>query len=221
MIQLDGIGKVFGTCIALDGVTLTMHRERIYGLWGRNGAGKTTLMRIIAGTLPPDHGVVRVLGKDPTKKWSVRRRIGIVEDGDAYFPELTADEFLWWVGRLRNLADDECEEQIQTLTRVLYLEERADSLIGSLSHGMRRKVAIAGAFMGKPELVMLDEPTSGLDVDSLRALCGMLEEHRRNGGTAVLACHVSAFIKSVCSDVAVLQDGTVDGYGPLESVDIG
>ena len=215
MIKLENIVKRFGDCMALNQVSLDMHQGKIYGLWGRNGAGKTTLLRVISGILSPEEGTVRVLDKDPAKEWRVRRQMGIVEDDDAYFPELTVVEFLWWVARLRHLTDEQCDNEIEQLSRIFYIDKRVDDLIGSLSHGMRRKVLIASAFIGQPRLIMLDEPTNGLDIDSTDALCKLLEEHRQMAGTAIIACHDSHFIEKICSDVLILKEGTVTNQAPM------
>ena len=211
MIHLRDVTKNFGKCKAVRPTSIEMGGSRIYGLWGRNGAGKTTLIKLIAGTLPPDTGDVEVLGRDPLKDWRIRREIGLVEDGDGYFPELTVAEFLWWVGRLRGLGDDVSQEQAQTLAAKLYLEKRMGEEIGSLSHGMRRKTLLASAFIGKPRILLLDEPTTGLDVDSLESLASLLKRHRQEGGTVVIASHDRAFVDSVCSDVIELDDGQIVG----------
>jgi len=214
MITLENIIKRFDACVALDRVSLRMQQGEIYGLWGRNGAGKTTLLRIISGILPPEEGTVRVFDKNPVKEWRVRRQMGIVEDDDAYFPELTVVEFLWWVARLRNLTDTECAVQTEYLSHCFYIDKRLDDFIGSLSHGMRRKVLIASAFLGQPKIMLLDEPTNGLDVDSLDALCRLLQEHRQNSGIAILACHDSQFIARVCSEVVTMENGKVIRQNP-------
>jgi ABC-2 type transport system ATP-binding protein len=220
MIHLDQVGKRFGNFVALNGIMLAMEPERTYGLWGCNGAGKTTLIQIMIGALAPDHGTVRVMGKDPMEDWTLRRRMGIVDDGDTYFPELTAREFLWWVSRLRDLPDDQSDLEIEELASALCLQKALDKLVGTLSHGMRRKLLLAGAFVGESPLMLLDEPTNGLDVDSLFALSGLLQDHRKKGGTAVLASHDSSFLKSACSDVIVLKDGTVIEHGPIQNVEL-
>lgn len=209
MIVLENIVKQFDDCLALDDVSLDMHEGNIYGLWGRNGAGKTTLIKIISGILSPSRGTVKVFDKDPFIDWKVRRQMGIVEDDDAYFPELTVVEFLWWVARLRLLTDQQCQTETEKLTQMFFIDKRADDLIGSLSHGMRRKTLIASAFIGQPKLIILDEPTNGLDVDSLDSLCELLQEHRKNGGAAIIACHDSHFIEKVGCNVITLQDGKV------------
>jgi ABC-2 type transport system ATP-binding protein len=209
MIKLENIVKRFNGCVALDGISLDMHEGKTYGLCGRNGAGKTTLLRVLSGILSPEEGVVRVLDKDPAKEWRIRRQMGIVEDGDAYFPELTVVEFLWWVGRLRDLTDEQCNDETEQLTHMFYIDKKVDDLISSLSHGMRRKVLIASVFIGRPRIIMLDEPTNGLDVDSLDVLYKLLDEHRQNGGLAIIACHDSCFIDKACSDVVTLVEGRI------------
>ena len=167
------------------------------------------MIRIICGIISADQGRVRVFDKDPKKHWQIRRDIGIVEDEDSYFPELTASEFIWWVGRLRKLTDKQCQEEIEQLAQMFFIEKRLDNLIGALSHGMRRKVEIAAALIGKPRLIILDEPTNGLDVDSVEVLCETLKKQRENGGAAIVACHDRAFIERVCTDRVTLENGAV------------
>jgi len=212
MVNLRDVSKRFGKCTALWPTAFNMAEGRVYGLWGRNGAGKTTMIRLIAGLLAPDEGHVEVLGRDPAKDWRIRRQIGLVEDGDAYFPELTVDEFLWWVGRLRSVDDDVCDSLIKAIAARLYLKEQLADEMGSLSHGMRRKTLLASAFIGRPKVILLDEPTTGLDVDSVDSLACLLEEHRGEGGTAVIACHDQGFVEKVCSDVIELDSGKIVGH---------
>jgi ABC-type multidrug transport system ATPase subunit len=221
MLHWRAVRKCFGQRVVLDGLDAHLRPGCTYGLWGRNGVGKTTLLRIVSGMLLPDGGVVRVLGKDPAADWLVRRQVGIVEDGDTYFPELTAAEYLWWVGRLRKADDAATDRSIDRLAAAFYIEDRLGDLTGSLSHGMRRKVAIASAFVGRPQIVVMDEPTNGLDVDSLRALCSLLAEHRGRGGMALLACHDGPFVRSACSHVVRIEDGRLSEPVPVaEAADI-
>ncbi len=221
MIQLENIRKQYDHCVALDQISLHLEYGKAYGLWGRNGAGKTTLIRIVLGVLSPDHGSVKVFGADPKQDWSVRREIGIVTDEDIYFPELTVEEFLWWVGKLRSVKEDVYQEQIERYLRVFYINEHRNHLIGSLSHGTRRKVSVISAFIGAPKLIVMDEPLNGLDVDSIEALYHSLKKHNRNGGTALIACHNAAFIKEVCTDIIEIDKGKIIRQGPAEKMDIG
>jgi len=215
MIQLKNVKKQYDQCVALDQINISIEYGKTYGLWGRNGAGKTTLIRIILGVLTPDNGTVCVFGNNPKKEWSVRREIGIVIDEDEYFPELTVEEFLWWVGKLRSIKDSVYEKQIEKYTHAFYINEHRNHLIGSLSHGTRRKVSVISAFIGEPKLIVMDEPINGLDVDSIEALCKLLKKHREKGGAALIACHDAAFIKGVCTDIIEIDKGKITKYGPI------
>ncbi|MHC4225897.1 MAG: ABC transporter ATP-binding protein [Planctomycetota bacterium] len=220
MIQLENIRKQYERCVALKQISLNLKYGKAYGLWGRNGAGKTTLIRIVLGVLSPDCGTVRVFGNDPKREWSVRREIGIVSDEDEYFPELTVEEFLWWVGKLRSIKDSLYQEQIKRYAQAFYIDEHRNHLISSLSHGTRRKVSVISAFIGKPKLIVMDEPINGLDIDSIEALCSLLRKHREEGGAALIACHDAAFMKEVCTDIIEIDKGRIIRHGPVGSVDI-
>ena len=221
MIHLKDIRKQFDQCVALDHISLDLENKKVYGLWGRNGAGKTTLIRIILGVLPPDRGTVRVFSTDPKKDWSVRREMGIVTDQDDYFPELTVEEFLWWIDKLRSVKEGVFKEQIERYTRAFFIDEHRNHLIGSLSHGTRRKVSVISAFIGSPKLIVMDEPLNGLDMDSIEALCNALKKHRENGRAALMACHDATFIKEVCTDIIEIDKGKIIRQGPAETINIG
>ena len=209
MIELQKVSKKYGELVVLKDIDLEISANHIYGLCGKNGVGKTTLINIIIGICTPDKGIVKVFGKDPTKDWEIKQRIGTLQEDDAYFSELTATEFLWWVGRLRGLTDTQCEKEIKTLSEMFYLNQKLDNLISLLSFGMRRKTLLAAAFMAKPKLLLLDEPTNGLDRDSSESLYGLLDEHQQKGGTVIIASHDSTFIRKVCTEVILLDDGKI------------
>jgi ABC-2 type transport system ATP-binding protein len=221
MIQLENIRKEYDHCIALDQIDLHLEYGKSYGLWGRNGAGKTTLIRIVLGVLPPDQGTIKVFGADPKKDWSVRREMGITTDEDAYFPELTVEEFLWWVGKLRSVKEDVYKEQVENYTHAFYIDEHRNHLICSLSHGTRRKVSVISAFIGAPKLIVMDEPLNGLDVDSIEALYHALKKHCQNGKAVLIACHDAAFIKEVCTEIIEIDKGKIIRQGHAEKMEIG
>jgi ABC-type multidrug transport system ATPase subunit len=208
VINLVGICKSFGPRCVLRDVSLSFEPGRAYGLCGKNGSGKTTLLRIVSGMTAPDRGTVRVLDQDPAVAWSVRRHMGIVEDADVYFPELTVREFLWWVSRIRLCDGLPVEQAIDSLLERINLADRAEELVGALSHGMRRRVYLASAFVGRPPILLLDEPTVGLDHDSLDILVGLILDHRREG-LVVCASHDRDFVARACTDVLTLQEGGV------------
>ena len=209
MVELRKISKAFNELLVLDQINLDLSPHHVYGLRGRNGAGKTPLMNVILGIHPPDEGTARVLGKDPELDWQIRQSIGTLQEEDAYFPELTAAEFLWWVGRLRGMTDTQSEQQIKALAERFYLSHKLDHLMESLSYGMIRKVLLAAAFMAEPQILLLDEPSNGLDTDSVDSLCTLLTEHQQKGGTALIISHNQSFIQKICTDVLVLDDGKI------------
>ena len=147
--------------------------------------------------------------------------MGIVTDQDDYFPELTLEEFLWWIGKLRSVKESVFKGQIEKYIRAFYIDEHRNHLIGSLSHGTRRKVSVMSAFIGAPQLIVMDEPLNGLDIDSIEALCNALKKHRENGGAALIACHDAAFIKEVCTDIIEIDKGRILRQGPTETINIG
>ncbi len=207
MIYLEQVRKQFGRKIVLADVNVVTEQGKAYALQGKNGAGKTTLLRIALGLMPADSGVVRVFQEDPYLNWSIRREIGMVTDEDAYFPELTVEEYLWWIGRLRSVDENTCAKQIDTYTRMFCIDDTRDHFISALSHGMRRKVLIASAFIGEPKLVVMDEPTNGLDSDSLSVLVDLLKDHAGKGNTAVISCHDLVFAERACTEVILLDKG--------------
>ncbi len=209
MLIIKNLHAYYGPIEALKGIDIEVGEKSIVCLIGSNGAGKTTLIRITLGLLPADSGTVRVLDKDPQSNWAVRQKIGVVCDDDACFPELTMEEYLWWVGRLRSLTNAACKKQIDDLTRAFCLYERQNHTIRSLSHGMQRKMLIASAFIASPKLIVMDEPTSGLDAESLDVLASLLQEHACRGNTALLSCHNKTFVKNACTDVVVLDEGRI------------
>ncbi len=221
MIQLKNVRKQYDQCVALDQINLDLEYGKAYGLWGRNGAGKTTLIRIVLGILSPDHGSVKVFDTDPKKDWSVRREIGIATDEDVYFPELTVEEFLWWIGKLRFVKEEIYQEQIEKYTRDFYINEHRNHLIGSLSHGTRRKVSVISAFIGTPKLIVMDEPLNGLDIDSIEALYHALKRHHHEGGAVLIACHDATFIKEACTDIIEIDKGRIIRQEPAEKINIG
>ena len=207
MIRLEHVKKRFGSNVVLADVCLVTEQGRTYALQGRNGAGKTTLINIALGLMLPDSGDVRVFGENPYSNWAIRKEIGMVGDGDVYFPELTVSEYLWWIGKLR-LGDSEAgKKQIDTHMNMFCMDTKGDQLLGTLSHGMRRKVQIASAFIGMPKLIVMDEPTNGLDDESLYALSGLLIDHAKMGHISIIACHDSVFVNKTCTDLIRLDEG--------------
>jgi ABC-2 type transport system ATP-binding protein len=210
-VELAVVAKRFGRTRALAGVTLTAG-PGIIGLLGPNGAGKTTLIRIVATVLAPDAGTVSVLGRDPSQRSArlgIRRRLGYMPQEPGFHPNFTAFEFVDYVAILKEQVDRRARHQ--DVRRVLGAVGLADVMhkkIKALSGGMRRRVALAQALLGDPELLVLDEPTAGLDPER-RLRFRELVSARAEGRTVLLSTHQTEDVAALCERIVVLAAGEV------------
>jgi ABC-2 type transport system ATP-binding protein len=214
---LESVSKSFGRTVALRPTSLDL-TPGVVGLLGPNGAGKTTMLRLLATALPPSSGRIVVAGHEVTAshadRTAARRCIGFLPQ-EVVFPRgMTAFGFLDYVAVLKEWRDT--EERHQEVRRVLGLVQLADRgarKVTALSGGQRRRLAIAQAMIGAPELLILDEPTTGLDPEqraSLRRLLSGL------AGTVVISTHQTEDVSTLCDRVLVIEDGAIrfDGTVP-------
>jgi ABC-type multidrug transport system ATPase subunit len=209
--------KRYGKRRAVDELSFSVPRGSVCGLVGPNGAGKTTTMSIVAGFVRPDAGTVDLLGIGPFDPAKHRGRVGILPQ-DAELPTASTPRQLLTVwGRLQGLDGGQIGPAVDAVLDLVLLRDRGDARVGTLSHGMRRRVTVASALLGAPELVLLDEPTSGLDPAQARhlreALAGM-----RGARTILVSSHNLAELESICDHVVFLQDGRCFREGPMEVV---
>jgi len=201
---------------AVDRLSLTVRRGECFGLLGPNGAGKTTTIEILEGLLTPDEGEVEVLGlRWPTDAPELRQRLGIQLQETRLAEKLTVEETLRLFRAFyhRGRAVDE-------LLRLVELDGKRASWVGTLSGGQRQRLAVACALAGAPDLLFLDEPTTGLDPQSRRQLWGVLERFRAGGGTVVLTTHYMDEAEALCDRVAVVDGGRVIALGtPQELIE--
>jgi len=164
-LSLRGVDKAYGKTTALRGLDLDVPAGALVGLIGPNGAGKTTAFGIVGGTVRPDAGRIDVLGAGPFDPAQHAGRVGLLPQDSELNPHTPVRDLLRFFGRLQGLGRRQAEVEADRVPTLVELRERAGSKIRQLSHGMRRRVAVAQALLGSPELVLLDEPTSGLDPD--------------------------------------------------------
>ena len=189
-LQLLGLVKHFDRP-AVDGLDLTVRTGEFYALLGPNGAGKTTTLRIVAGLLRPDAGEVSVLGIDAlADPIAAKRDIAWVSDEPMIYDKLTPFEFLEFVAGLWSIPADVAEARARELVGWLGLEPHAHERCQSFSKGMRQKVALAGALVHEPRLLILDEPLTGLDTGSSRQVKDVLAARVRGGVSVILTTHI-------------------------------
>ncbi len=216
-IELRGLTKAYAGTRVLADLELDMG-PRIVGLLGPNGAGKTTLLRILATVLGPSSGTARILGRDPADRHDrveIRRRLGYLPQELGYPRGFTARGFVDYMAVLKEL--DEPERRRAEVRRVLGavgLGDLATKRIRTLSGGQRRRVGLAQALLGAPEVLVLDEPTTGLDPEQRVSLRGVLAEVGREA-TVILATHQTEDVAALCDHVVVLDGGAVRHDGTV------
>ena len=213
-IEVVGVRKAFGKVTALRGVDLRVPAGSVLGLLGPNGAGKTTLVRILATLLRPDGGSVQVAGHDVVRHpQRVRRAIGLAGQYASVDEHLTGRENLELVARLGHLPAKEARVRAAQLLMQVGLEEAADRAVKGYSGGMRRRLDLAAALVGDPQVVFLDEPTTGLDPPSRQALWGMIERLRSAGKTILLTTQYLEEADRLADHVAVVDQGRIIAAG--------
>ena len=209
-IQATGVTKTYGRSTALGGLDCTAGRG-VTGLLGPNGAGKTTLLRIVATVLAPSSGTVRVLGLDPAdpgERLALRRRLGYLPQDAGMFRGFTAFEFVDYVAILKEMTDRRSRhDEVRRVLGLVGAEAVAAKRIKHLSGGTARRVALAQALLGDPDVVVLDEPTAGLDPEQrlrFRDLVSRIGERR----TVLLSSHQTEDVAALCEHVVVVAGGT-------------
>lgn len=218
MIEAIDLVKVYGRQRALDGLSFRTG-PGVTGLLGPNGAGKTTLIRALATVLAADGGTLSILGRDPVAdRLEIRRRLGYLPQEPGYHRGFTVFEFIDYVAILKELVDRRARhDEVRRVIGEVGLGEVSGKKIRKLSGGMRRRVGIAQALLGEPELVLLDEPTAGLDPEQrlrFRDLISRIGESR----TVILSTHQTEDVAALCGRVVVLKRGRVEFEGTPEEL---
>ena len=201
---------------AVDGISLSIPRGLFYVLLGPNGAGKTTLLRMVSGILPPDSGAVRICGVDAlADPIEAKRRVAWVSDEPMVYDRLTPLEYLEFVAGLWSIPSDVAELRAHELLDWLSLSDNANKRCGSFSKGMLQKMALAGALIHEPDLIILDEPLTGLDAGAARQVKDVLFAKVRAGATIVMTTHILDVAERMAEKIGVIANGRVIAEGTL------
>jgi ABC-type multidrug transport system ATPase subunit len=216
-IRLTKLTKAFGAKVAVDGISLRIRAGSVYGLIGPNGAGKTTTFSMMAGYLQPSDGVLEVLGHAPSNVDALRGRLGVLPQ-DAMLPATEkVSEFLLHLAELQGIPASKCTDAVMDVLEEVDGKGWWDVRCGGLSHGMAKRVGIAQALLGNPEVVFLDEPTAGLDP---RVAYEVRQIIRRRKGrcTMVISSHNLQELEEVCDGAAILDRGRVVASGSINEL---
>jgi len=212
-VTLQGVARTYGDTRVLDDVSLSIAAGESLILVGHNGAGKTTLMKLLLGLVRPSAGQVRVFGEDPTTASSVVRRgsLGYLPESIAFDNAMTGRELLRFYAGLKGVNGSAGDE---LLVRV-GVDDAADRRISTWSKGMRQRLGLAQAMLGRPRILLLDEPTSGLDPSLRSTLYEIIETLRADGVTVLISSHALNEVEAHADRVAILRQGRLLACGTL------
>lgn len=213
MIRVENLTRYYGDFAALDGASFELKEGEIVGLLGLNGAGKSTTLKILAGLMMPSRGRVHIDGHDLlADPDSVRAAIGFLPEEPPLYRDMTVTSFLTHAGRIKGMSGAEVKARMPQVIQDCDLQGREEQLIGTLSHGYKKRVGIAQAIIHKPRLIILDEPISGLDpaqiVEMRQVVRGLAK-----GASVIVSSHILGEISQTCDRILVLHGGKLVAQG--------
>ncbi|MHB8912443.1 MAG: ABC transporter ATP-binding protein [Lysobacter sp.] len=216
VIEASRVARYFGDIRAVDGVDLAVEKGEIFGLIGHNGAGKSTLFKMMLGLIPVSAGEIRINGHQVVGEAfrQVRRTIGYLPENVAFYDNLTGLETLCFYARLKRADQKNCVALLEKVD----LAHAADRRVRGYSKGMRQRLGLAQALLGRPAILFLDEPTTGLDPEGIRAFYGILREMKAQGATVVITSHILAEIQERVDRLAIMKSGKIQALGTVQSL---
>jgi len=217
-LRVAGLSKSFGRP-AVDQLDLAVQQGELYALLGPNGAGKTTTLRMVTGLLAPDSGSIEILGidlaQDPAR---AKAAMAYLPDDPMLYAKLKPTEYLEFVAGLWGIAPEVAEPRARELLLMLDLDKHAHELTEGFSRGMKQKLALAGALIHSPQLLILDEPLTGLDAAAARQVKDLLLKHVSGGGTVILTTHILEVAERLAQRIGIIQHGLLIAEGTLDEL---
>lgn len=217
MIEVDGLTKLYGSLVAVQGLTFSVAPGEILGLVGPNGAGKTTTLRSLAGIIEPTRGSIRIAGHFLAEQpIPAKRALAFIPDEPQLFEYLTVQEHLQFTARLYRQMD--AVERIPALLEELELSGKQDALASELSRGMKQKLAIACGLLHQPQVLILDEPLTGLDPVGIRRMKRTIAARAQAGTAVILSSHLLTLVEEICTRVLIIQEGRRVALGTMAEI---
>ena len=216
-LRMQGVVKRYGRRVALDGLSLEVPAGSVTGLVGPNGAGKTTAFGVVGGAVRPLEGEIDLLGGGPFDAARHAGRLGMLPQDCGLHADVPVRVLLVHFARLQGMGRAQAGLEADRVLDAMDLSDRADSKVGQLSHGMRRRVQVGQAFLGKPELILLDEPTNGLDPDLVVRVRSFFRTGRQ-GATLVISSHVLVELEAICDHVIFMEQGRAVRQGSMAAI---
>lgn len=220
MLQITNLKKRFGDKEVLKGVTLAVPEGGVFGFIGKNGAGKTTTMKTVLGLLKPDEGTILVAGEPVVYGQTVTNRyIGYLPDVPEFYDFMTPSEYLTFCGEITGMDKKEIVSRREELLELVGLAGEKHRMKG-FSRGMKQRLGIAQALLGRPKLLICDEPTSALDPVGRKEILDILQAVKEQT-TVLFSTHILSDVERICTDIAFLHDGVVCMQGKLSEIKSG
>jgi ABC-2 type transport system ATP-binding protein len=220
-IETRGLTRDFGDFRAVDRIDLAVGRGTFYGFLGPNGAGKSTTIKMLTGLLAPTKGEIRVLGRDMRdlkEALDAKKHVGVIAENLSLFDNLTAREYLTFVGRMYLLDRETIRKRADELLALLGLADERKKLTLEYSHGMKKKLALAAALLPNPDLLFLDEPFEGVDAVTSRVIRDLLSGFVHRGSTVFLTSHVLEIVEKLCTHVGIIVKGALVEQTSMEEL---
>ena len=213
-IDVSHLTKAYGSTVALNDVTLAVSTGEVRGLLGPNGSGKSSLMKTIMGLTKPSYGSIQVLGHDVrTNPMEIKKIVGYVPESPRLYEFLTATEYLDFIADVRGIPYEQKKERIARFVDALDLEGKQGDMISSYSQGMKQKVAIIGALLHRPRVLLMDEPLNGLDPKSARLVKELIHGLAKEGVSVMFSTHILEIAEAICDKLTILQGGKILAEG--------
>jgi ABC-2 type transport system ATP-binding protein len=218
-IEINNLGKRFGSVEAVRGVSLVIEEGEAFGLLGPNGAGKTTTLSMLATLLAPSYGDAKIFGKSAVSDtWAVRELVGLVPQDVGLYPNLSARENLSFFGHIYGVSKKDLVRRTSEVLDLVGLTARADDRVHTYSGGMKRRLNLACGLVHSPRLLLLDEPTVGVDPQSREHILNAIQELARKGTTVLYTTHYMEEAERLCERIAIMDKGRIAAAGTLRDL---
>ncbi|GFZ29900.1 MULTISPECIES: ABC transporter ATP-binding protein [Clostridium] len=218
-VELKNLCMSYGYKEVLKGINLEVHKGEIIGYIGTNGAGKSTTIKIILGIVEGYTGEVKVLGQDISKdRLEYKRKIGYVPEIAEIYDNLTAREYLTFIGELYGMSYEKADSKAERLMDIFGIRDSYDSRVNSYSKGMKQKVLLISSMLHNPEILFLDEPLSGLDANSVMVVKEILSHLAKQGKTIFYSSHIMDVVEKISNRIILLNNGQIVADGSFEQL---
>lgn len=219
IIKIRNLSKSYGTNQVLRNINLEVNRGEIIGYIGPNGAGKSTTVKIMLGLIEEYEGSIEIFGQDIRKNpLAYKKRIGYVGESGEIYENLTAREYLGFIGELYGMEYEEAIYKGEKLMDLFEIKSVYDARINSFSKGMKQKTIIISALINDPDILFLDEPLSGIDANSVMVFKEVMGELVKRGKTIFYSSHIMEVVEKLSSRIVLLKDGEIVADGSMESL---